>query len=327
MFTSNAKQNSLTTLTEMLRHKRPSGNDRAISAFADKFLQGWSLDGYGNRFLLVPYSEGYAGPRVVWAAHLDTVARVPGEQAVVIEGDNIQLAKPKSHNCLGADCTTGVWLAREMANAKVPGLYYLYLDEECGGLGSTWAAKNERECLEQYQICVSFDRYGTNSIITHQGSMRTCSDAFAHSFAGALGSVNSNRWALDDTGLFTDSAVLADGVIAEATNLSVGYNHHHTSRECQSISHALALRKALLTLGEEQQATLAVERDPYLAEYEDFYSMVDKRASYDWHWSGADEMEQAVKSYPEAAAELLLGYGVSADELREAGFKHRYSGF
>jgi hypothetical protein len=39
-------------------------------------------------------------------------------------------------NCLGADCTTGVWLILEMIKANVPGVYVIHSDEEVGGKGA-----------------------------------------------------------------------------------------------------------------------------------------------------------------------------------------------
>lgn len=42
-----------------------------------------------------------------------------------------------SSNCLGADCTTGVWLILEMIKARIPGIYVIHNDEEIGCIGAT----------------------------------------------------------------------------------------------------------------------------------------------------------------------------------------------
>jgi hypothetical protein len=68
--------------------------------------------------------------RVMWSSHTDTVHRSEGYQRVTVNGDLFKVAhgQPDS-NCLGADCTTGVWLMREMILAGVKGSVCL----SCGG--------------------------------------------------------------------------------------------------------------------------------------------------------------------------------------------------
>lgn len=50
---------------------------------------------------------------------------------------NRYIPAPNSSNCLGADCTTGVWLILEMIKARVPGIYVIHNDEEVGCVGAS----------------------------------------------------------------------------------------------------------------------------------------------------------------------------------------------
>ena len=61
-----------------------------------------------------------------------------------------------------------------MIAADVPGTYIFHREEEIGGKGSGWIADNKDNWLSNYSSCIAFDRYGNNSIITHQGMERTC---------------------------------------------------------------------------------------------------------------------------------------------------------
>jgi hypothetical protein len=131
-----------------------------------------------------------------------------------------------------------------MIRAGVPGHYVFFAGEEVGCIGSKALAEEEIE-IGQYDHCVSFDRRGTNSIITHQCGSRTASDLWALDLAGRLAVVDNNlRYEPDPTGVFTDSREFAD-LIPECTNLSVGYLNQHTARERQDVK--FLLRSMMLT--------------------------------------------------------------------------------
>ena len=250
-FTGSEAQ-ALKDLFAMLRTMRP-----AYSKTERRFIKEWitplgvAEDEEGNLFKLIGSSP------VLWSSHTDTVHWKDGPQRIERCGDLIKLAKNERRaTCLGADCTTGVWIMREMILAQVPGLYVFHRGEECGGIGSSYIAKNLPHLFEDYgiQFAIAFDRAAKNSVITYQGGMRTASDAFAASIAVQL----PGFYMADDGGIFTDTANYSE-LIPECSNLSVGYEHAHTKRETQSISHALALRAAMLKIDASQ---FVCERDP-----------------------------------------------------------------
>lgn len=234
-------------LLEMLTYKRPAGSIME-EIFIEKFLRPFDphQDGFGNIWVQVGDN-----PNIMWSSHTDTVHHKGGMQKLKIQ-DNMVTVKwtpkkgsPYHTNCLGADDTAGVWLMMEMIRADVPGVYIFHREEECGGRGSNFIAKETPKKLEGIEFAIALDRKGTTSVITHQGS-RTCSDKFAASLAMALNlAPGDHAFKLDDSGVFTDTANYTD-VIGECTNLSVGYYNQHGPRESLDLDFVLRLRDALI---------------------------------------------------------------------------------
>jgi len=148
-----------------------------------------------------------------------------------------------------------------MIENKVPGLYYFFLAEEVGRLGSKgiydYFINNDTTC--NIKKIVSFDRRGTNSIITHQLFDRCCSDEFADELALQLNMMGERlNFIKDDGGSATDSATFMD-IVPECTNISVGYYNEHTTKEYIDIDHLCRLCKAVVKVDWE---SLPVKRDP-----------------------------------------------------------------
>lgn len=304
---------------EMLSYRRPGRSDTE-ERFIDKFLRPLDVeqDEYGNLYKRVGVED-----RVMWSSHTDTVHSVEGMQALDIKDGYVALPKETNSNCLGADCTTGVWIMTEMIKAKVPGLYIFHRDEERGAGGSQYLADQREDIIEGVQMAIAFDRYGTNSVITHQMG-RCCSDAFADSIIEQIPSFRK-----DPNGVFTDTAFYTHR-IPECTNLSVGYQGHHGRFEIQNTTHMKYLLEKMKVL---DISKLDVQRDPKKKESSSYHS-------YDglpwddeippWHrdnYVSVGDMMTSGKSYqdlvranPEAAASLLTLYGITKDEFVEHCF-------
>ena len=269
------------------------------------------FDGYGNIVARVGNSK------IAWSSHTDTAGKaVPGWRLPVRDGDYYRM---NDGGILGADDGTGVWLMANMIRAGKEGIYIFHRAEEIGGLGSDWIAVNTPHIFDEIDICIALDRKGTDDVITFQGGMRCCSDAFADSLAAQLPGYQP-----DDTGVFTDSANYTH-LISECTNLSVGYAYEHSSREYQLISHADKLLDMLLSVDESK---LVVERDNTIEEYDD-YGMYDfdfdysMRAHDDVYWlnnQGAftehDDLVQAIDDEVDTVAIILTELGIDADYIR-----------
>lgn len=211
-------------------------------------------DPFGNYFYKIGES------RTVFASHLDTACKeqnvvnhlISKQQVVTTDGKTI----------LGADDKAGITILLWLIENKVPGLYYFFIGEEVGCIGSGELSK--AKLLEGgYDRMISFDRRGTNSVITYQRSYRCCSDEFADELAKQLNKTNNFFYKKDDTGVYTDSAEFVNQ-IPECTNISVGYMKEHTFMESQDLFH---LGKLALSVLEVDWEKLPVKRSVDDKEY------------------------------------------------------------
>lgn len=333
-------------LLTMLQYMRPAGS-RSERKFINRFIRplGVTQDAAGNLIKRI----GDA-PTVLWSSHTDTVHRRGGRQLIAITGDTV--TAPDS-DCLGADCTTGVWLMCEMVRLGVPGLYVWHREEEVGGLGSSYIATKTPGLLEGIKYAIAFDRYGKSSVITHQGS-RCCSDDFAESLIAQLG----NNYVIDTGGTFTDTANYTE-LVGECSNISVGYFNQHRHTESQSIDHALWLLERMACLDVSKLASTRKPGDPddYGAWYYNRYyraaNATGRSSAYaPWNydhedytrWDDAfskadapiqddtkplgggsasskrsvedlDHLVDLCSEHPDAAAMLLQDLGISAEDL------------
>lgn len=239
------------TLQHLLTYARP-GRSRAEKKFIRRYIKprGARPDLFGN--LIVRVGEN---PKVLWSCHTDTVHRLSGRQEVLVE-NGVAFVRTTDFlaNCLGADCTTGVWLMLQMIDAGKPGLYIFHRDEETGCRGSNWIARNTPELLDGVRYAIAFDRRGYDSIVTHQVGVRTASDEFARALAAGLGLDMKP----DPTGVFTDT-IEYEALIPECTNVSVGYENAHSRHEVQDLAFAELLLQRLLDLDVD---ALPVVRNP-----------------------------------------------------------------
>jgi hypothetical protein len=306
-----------TMLLQMLQYRRPAGSKHE-QKFINRFLRPLNpkQDDYGNLYVTVGDN-----PTVLWSCHTDTVHRSSGRQIVKVDHEGFAAPAPTSRhsNCLGADCTTGVWLMVQMIMAGKPGLYVFHRAEEVGCLGSGWIAANNADRLAGIKYAIAFDRYGYDHVITHQAFGRCCSDDFAYALAGQLG----GSFRPDDTGVYTDTNEYV-GIIPECTNISVGYFQQHTKAEVQSVEFLAYLLPALLALDVD---ALPCVRDPAI--YEDDlaygyggrygsgkgYSRRDDDEGFFGYSSQHTSMEAMCRYYPDEVAEVLRAYGVSEDDL------------
>ena len=122
-----------------------------------------------------------------------------------------------------------------MIEKKVPGLYYFFIGEESGLIGSRGILRSRPEIFTSYKRCVAFDRRDYGSIISHQMGGRCCSDEFVDALAADFANYNM-VFRNDPGGIYTDSAVFMP-IIPEVTNLSVGYFNEHSHNEIQNLTY------------------------------------------------------------------------------------------
>lgn len=246
---------------KMLRFKRPMGS-RTEHNFRKYFLlnlpDAWE-DVIGNIHVIVARADG-SWPITVWSCHTDTVHSDEGLQEITLKQGKITLTPGTGSNCLGADCTVGVWIMRELIQANIPGHYVFHYGEERGCIGSSALVKKYPKYFKDARCVIAFDRRGHDEIITFQRSKRTCSDAFATSLAAML----PKGYKASPNGIYTDSAEYAE-LVPECTNLSVGYKHEHSDDEELILYTPLKLVNTLIQNYDESRVVIA--RDPSKTEY------------------------------------------------------------
>ena len=237
----------------------PHGSE---SELYDLLIEGLEFDEFGNRYIQVGEST------CMFTSHLDTATSAKTDVNHVFEGNII---KTDGTSILGADDKAGVTIMFYMIKNKVPGLYYFFLGEEVGCVGSkklsTKLNTTKEYPFDKINKVISFDRRGYDSVITYQASCRCCSDEFAQALADDLNKCGvAFNYKPDPTGIYTDSAQFTR-IYPECTNISVGYRSEHTFSESQDIDHLEELGKACLNVEWEK---LPVTRDPSKYEYRSY---------------------------------------------------------
>lgn len=243
-------------LLDMLTYQRPkdSGAEKAFCLRYIASIPGALQDIHGNWHVVIGDN-----PANLWSCHTDTVHMMSGRQTITVDALGIASLSRRSKlhgaNCLGADDTAGVWLCRQLALRGVTGHYIFHYGEERGGIGSSALTAVSSHLVDGITCAIALDRRGTDDVITHQFG-RCASQAFARALADAL-NVHDFMYAPSDEGIFTDTANYVD-LVPECTNLSVGYQHEHSTWETLDTGHLQRLLDALSTL---DTTRLPIERD------------------------------------------------------------------
>jgi hypothetical protein len=232
------------TFLKLTQFTYPHGTEDKLKPYLPLGIQE---DDFGNYFIKIGQSD------TMFTCHLDTcsshyqkVNRYIGSQFIKTDGKTI----------LGADDKAGMTVLLYMIENKVPGLYYFFIGEEVGGIGSSAASSLS---FSDYNKCISFDRRGYDSVITEQWPGKCCSDEFAKALADELNKKNLTfNFRPDPTGVFTDSASFMND-ICECTNISVGYFSEHQVTEKQDISFLVKLCEAVVKV---DWNSLPIMRDP-----------------------------------------------------------------
>ncbi len=292
----------LKTIIDMFSYKRPMGS-LYEDIFVERFLMplGFQRDEFKNLVLTLGDN-----PRVLFSSHMDTVHYDEGIQRVKYKKG---VLTQNGSNCLGADDTAGIWLMTEMIKAHIPGVYIIHHGEERGCIGSRAKAKGDPEFFANIDIAVAFDRAGYKDIITHQSGWRTASDAFAKSLSEQLG----NTYSASPNGAYTDTNEYRE-LVAECTNLSVGYFSQHTSKERQDVTFLMALREALLQV---DWSKLVVERDPKAVDYDDFGYGFWGSGKSSFRRQRKNDLYDLIYDYPRVAESILRAFGVTEEVFKQ----------
>jgi len=259
---------------ELTSRTYPHGTEKDLYSLLG---DGLTQDKYDNLFIKIGDSD------TMFTAHLDTATSSLVDINHVIDGDII---KTDGKSILGADDKAGVAIMLYMIDKKVPGLYYFFVGEEVGCVGSKKVAdEHKKEKIEGISKVVSFDRRGTKSVITYQCSKRCASDEFAKALALQFNTVEDTfKYDTDEGGVLTDS-IQFTSIYPECTNISVGYQSEHTHSESQNIAH---LEKLAIACVKVDWVALPVKRDPSKTEYRSYGGGYGCGYGYGDDWSDND---------------------------------------
>ncbi len=227
------------TFLSLVTKTYPMGHEKEVLQFLPKL----DTDIHGNYYKIIP-----GDTKTMFTSHLDTAdwKQLP-TKLVSNMVNNEEFITTDGTSILGADDKAGVTIMLYMMTHNVPGLYYFFLGEERGGIGSGKVADDFRsfEFLKEIKKVISFDRRNYFSVITEQMGMRCCSNEFAESLCKELNK-SGLKLNLDPTGVFTDSYNFVD-YVPECTNVSVGYFNEHTHDEIQNMTYLERLAKACVS--------------------------------------------------------------------------------
>jgi len=294
----------------------PHGSEDQLKNHLPK---GYKEDGLGNFYI-----ELGDRPSTMFTCHLDTADRKQSIVRHIIEGDII---KTDETSILGADDKAGMTVMLYMIEKGVPGLYYFFIGEERGCVGSSRLSRiwTTTEFSNYITKCVSFDRRGTDSIITEQFYGVCCSLEFAKELSSRLNSVEKTfKYSPDPTGIYTDSAQFTE-LIPEGTNISVGYYSEHTTKERQDIKHLEKLCEAVCKIDWE---TLPIIRETYGFNSEDGddddYDDYDENEVFQSHnftwvnWDGKTSKMMISDTHIESEKQSIITY------LKSSGIHNGY---
>lgn len=258
---NNNKMNIKEMFLRLTSKTYPHGTEIELFPLLFSEIDGLQSDEFGNLFVKIGESD------VMFTSHLDTATSANVEVKHVFDGDII---KTDGTTILGADDKAGVTIMIHMIKNQIPGLYYFFLGEEVGCIGSKKVAGVQKDKkIEGINKVISFDRRSTNSVITYQSSQRCASDAFGKALSNELNKADETfKYEIDEGGVLTDSYQFIK-IYPECTNISVGYQSEHTFSETQNIAHLEKLAEACLKV---DWNGLPVERDPSKTEYKSYYS-------------------------------------------------------
>lgn len=291
-------------LKTILETKRPTNNPIHNTDFTLQLLSDLDIasetDTHHNIWVNVGESK------TAFTAHTDTVDNKTGKNWLSYKITKEGLMVSAYNSVLGADDGAGMFILIRMIQEKIPGHYIFFSTEEMGRIGSS-----RYKMPGHVQHCISFDRKGTNNLITHQVGESGCSDEFANTFIQ-----NFNLpFVKDPTGSFTDSYSFFDEV-PECTNLSVGYYDQHSKNEVLNYTFLEQMVDACIAM---EWTSLPAVRDPTVQK---FNASQYGRGGY---WSQQkDDLEELCYQYPEVAASLLEDYGVTERDFQNEALRQYY---
>jgi hypothetical protein len=238
-----------TKFLQLIEYTNPHGSEKELLPYLPPLAE----DEHGNFFCVI----GEETPVTMFTAHLDTACREHRKiNHEIFSKDGEIFVKTDGKTLLGADDKAGIALLCYMIEKQIPGLYYFFIGEEVGCIGSKRLQENflQSPLLDGIRQCISFDRKGKTSIITEMGGEVCCSDEYATAVQGEFAKTGLFMEP-DPTGVWTDSGCFI-GLIPNCTNISIGYESAHSGYETQNLTFLDALAESCILVDWNQLASV-----------------------------------------------------------------------
>lgn len=191
----------------------------------------FQLDHYNNLFITKNTTNPVYYPCIV--AHMDTIHTFTKPRELYIEKGIIRARYISTGVACGlnADDCNGILVALQLLET-FPDLKVCFtVEEEIGGKGADEAASNV-EFFSNVKYLIQADRHGANDLIIHTNGIECASTSFIKDITPLM----SKYLYVEDWGTFTDVGILAGEFGISGINVSCGYYHEHTVKECCNIA-------------------------------------------------------------------------------------------
>lgn len=250
------------TFISLVSKTNPYGSEDYIL----NILPELNKDMFGNYYYIIGEN-----PQTMFTAHLDNHCENDDQVTIKTENNNSgdEFILTDGNTILGADDKAGVVVLLYMIYNNIKGLYYFFIGEESGCIGSKnlYSKYDEIDYLRNIKRCVTFDRKDINSIITFQSEIPCCSIKFANALQKEYNKFDINL-ELDSTGVWSDGAEFINK-IKDCTNLSVGFYNEHENSEKQNISYLDRFCKASINISWDE---LPTDRKNIIKKYNEFFN-------------------------------------------------------
>ena len=266
---------------QLTQYTVPYGKEEIVEQYLPT---GYKKDSTGNYYYEIGESK------TMFTAHLDTVG---GAKSLKVNHVTSKLDPYKigtdGTTILGGDNKLGCAILIGMIKAKIPGVYYFFLGEEYGCIGSNGALDANPDYFKKFERAVAFDRREYGSIVTSQTGMQCCSPEFEKALAQEMISKGLPWDPKSAAGVYTDTATFMY-TISECTNISAGGFNEHRTTEWADLNYTYNVLQAAMKIKWEELPVARKIPDPAVA-----YTRKKNRYNYR---SGKAGYSGAYGSYP-----------------------------
>ena len=218
------------TFLKLTSNRTPKGLEVNAITLLPEFK--FEKDEFDNYYYIIKKSDGTFSD-TMFTCHLDTIDRGPSDwdnkkwdkdnsKWIYIDENKVEdttksikhvfdgdFVKTDGKTNLGVDDKAGVTIMVNLMSEGVPGLYYFFMGEESGCVGSSslsrvYETKVTEGKLPKMNRCIAFDRRGYDSVITKQMGSICCSEDFAKELGSKINEYGF-WYKPDDGGVYTDS--------------------------------------------------------------------------------------------------------------------------